>query len=279
MNDGLNGMAAKFMMNVAMRTLVMSAMLVLGSSMVSAQQPYRSPRGPDGHPNLSGIWQAMNTANWDLVEHAGRTGTVVAAGTLTADPGGPGVVEGGEIPYLPEALAQKKKNFEDRLNLDPEVRCYLPGIPRANYMPYPFQIFHTSKAIFFAYQYAGAVRNIYLKDPGAAPIDTWMGQPVGHWEGDSLVIDNTGFDQRTWFDRAGDFHSDALHVIERFTLSGPNILNYEATIEDKNVFSRPWKIRMPLYRHVEKDARLMEFKCVEFVEDLIYHDLSKAPGK
>lgn len=244
-----------------------------------AQQSYKAPRGPDGRPNLNGIWQAINTANWDLVDHAARTGTVVAAGTLTADPGGPGVVEGGEIPYLPEALAKKKKNFDNRLTLDPEVRCYLPGIPRAHYMPYPFQIFQSPKAIFFAYQYAGAVRNIFLKDPGPAPTDTWMGQPVGHWDGDTLVIDNTGFDERTWFDRAGDFHSDALHVVERFTPAGPDILTYEAMIEDKNVFSRPWKIRMPLYRHVEKNARLMEFKCVEFVEDLIYGDVAKKPGK
>lgn len=257
---------------------MMMALLAVASTGWSQQQGgYKAPKGPDGHPNLNGIWQALNTANWDLTEHAARPGLVLAAGTLTADPGGMGVVVGGEIPYLPDALAKKKANFEKRLELDPEVRCYLPGIPRANYMPYPFQIFQSNKALFFAYQYAGAVRNVFLKDPGPAPIDTWMGQSYGKWEGDTLVIDVTGLDERTWFDRAGDFHSDQLHVVERFTLIGPDVMNYEATIEDPKVYSKPWKIQMPLYRHVEKGARLYEFKCVEFVEDLIYGGLSKKP--
>ena len=234
---------------------------------------------PDGKPNLNGIWQAMNTANWDLQEHAARPGLVVALGAEGAEPGGPGVVVGGEIPYLPSARQKKKENFDHRLTADPEIKCYLPGVPRATYMPYPFQILQSEKALFFAYEYDGAVRNIYLKDPGPAPADSWMGQSYGHWEGDTLVIDVTGLDERTWFDRAGDFHSDALHVIERYTLRSPDILEYEATIEDPKVFSRPWKIEMPLNRHVEKDARLMEFKCVEFAEDLMYGKFDKKPGK
>ena len=252
--------------------------LLLAVARVSAQAP-QPRRLPDGKPDLNGIWQAMNTANWDLEEHAARPGLVVATGAIGAEPGGPGVVEGGEIPYLPAAKEQKKANFENRLAADPEVKCFLPGVPRATYMPYPFQIFHSTKAIFFAYEYAGAVRNVFLKDPGPAPADSWMGQSVGHWEGDTLVIDVTGLDERTWFDRAGDFHSDALHVIERYTPMGPDILSYEATIEDPKVFSRPWKISMPLYRHVEKDARLMEFKCVEFAEDLMYGQFTKKDGK
>jgi len=255
----------------------MSAILLAASIPVVAQQAYHAPKGADGHPNFNGIWQALNTANWDLVDHAARPGLVIADGTLSADPGGIGVVEGGEIPYLPAALEQKKKNFANRLKLDPEIRCYLPGLPRANYMPYPFQIFQSPKAIFFAYQYAGAVRNVFLKDPGPAPVDSWMGQSFGKWEGETLVIDVTGLDERTWLDRAGDFHSDALHVVERFTMIAPDILSYEATIEDPKVFSRPWKIKMPLYRHVEKGARLVEFKCVEFVEDLLYGDYTKKP--
>jgi hypothetical protein len=200
-------------------------------------------------------------------------------GAIGAEPGGPGVVEGGEIPYLPAAKEQKKQNFEHRLAADPEVKCFLPGVPRATYMPYPFEIFQSEKAIFFAYEFAGAVRNIFLKDPGPAPIDSWMGQSVGHWEGDTLVIDVTGLDERTWFDRAGDFHSDALHVVERYTPLGPDTLSYEATIEDPKVFSRPWKIKMPLYRHVEENARMMEFKCVEFAEDLMYGQYSKKASK
>ena len=263
-----------------MRTLFRT--LVIATGIIGAafgQTAARVPRLPDGKPNLSGIWQAMNTANWDLQEHASRPGLVIAMGAIGAEPGGPGVVEGGEIPYLPAAKEQKKANFANRLTADPEVKCFLPGVPRATYMPYPFQILHSPKAIFFAYQYDGAVRNIFLKDPGPAPADSWMGQSYGKWEGDTLVIDVTGLDERTWFDRAGDFHSDALHVVERYTPQGSDILQYEATIEDPKVFSRPWKIRMPLYRHVEKDARLMEFKCVEFVEDLMYGEFNKKTNK
>jgi len=255
------------------------AFLFLAVARVSAQPAPQPRRLPDGKPDLNGIWQALNTANWDLQEHAARTGLVVALGAVGAEPGGPGVVEGGEIPYLPAARDKKKANFENRLTADPEVKCYLPGVPRATYLPYPFQIFHSTEAIFFAYEYAGAVRNIFLKDPGPAPADSWMGQSVGHWDGDTLVVDVTGLDDRTWFDRVGDFHSDALHVIERYTPRGPDILWYEATIEDPKVFTRPWKIEMPLYRHVEKDARLMEFKCVEFAEELMYGKFAKKPGK
>jgi len=236
-------------------------------------------RLPDGHPNLSGIWQAMNTANWDLEEHPSRPGPVLALGAAGAEPGGLGVVEDGAIPYLPAALEKKKSNFEHRLSQDPEIKCYLPGVPRATYQPHPFEILHSTKAIFFAYEFAGAVRNIFLKDPGPAPADSWMGQSVGHWEGDTLVIDVTGLDERTWFDRAGNYHSDALHVVERYTPKGPNTLWYEATVEDPKVFARPWKISMPLYRHLEKNARLAEFKCVEFAEDLMYGQFTKTEKK
>lgn len=242
----------------------MLAILLVASTPGAAQQAYHAPKGPDGHPNFNGIWQALNTANWDLVEHAARPGTVIQDGTLSADPGGTGVVEGGEIPYLPAVLATKKKNFENRLKLDPEIRCYLPGVPRATYMPYPFQIIQSSKALFFAYQYDGAVRNVFLKDPGPAPADSWMGQSFGKWEGETLVIDATGFDERTWLDRAGDFHSDALHVVERYSRTGPDTIGYEATIEDPKVFTRPWKISLTLYRRPEKNFQLMEYDCYAY---------------
>ena len=240
---------------------------------------YRAPRTSDGHPNLNGIWQAMNTANWDLEAHAARQGLVLEFGAVGAEPGGLSVVEGGTIPYLPAALAQRKENFQNRLKADPEIMCYLPGVPRATYLPYPFQIFQSDKAIAIAYEYDGAFRNIYLKDPGPPPVDTWMGQSVARWEGDTLVVDVTGLDERTWFDRSGNYHSDALHVIERYTPRSADTLMYEATIEDAKVFSRPWKISMPLYRHVEKDAQLLEFKCVEFIEDLMYGHFTKKSSK
>src|SRR5262249_21154539 len=162
--------------------------------------------------------------------------------------------EGGEIPYTLEALKKRNENRENWLTSDPEIKCYLPGVPRATYMPYPFQILQSAKAVFIAYEYAGAVRNIYMKDPGPPPIDSWMGQSVGRWEGDSLVVDVKGFHDQSWFDRSGNFHSDQLHVVERYTRTGRDVIDYEATIEDPQVFTRPWQIRMPLYRRIEPNA-------------------------
>ena len=260
---------------------------------IAGQAPaaYRAPRLPDGKPDLNGIWQALNEANYDLEEHMARAAlqlragpygpvpaaSVLALGAVGAVPPGLGVLEAGEIPYLPEAAKKKKDNQEHWLERDPEIKCYLPGVPRATYMPQPFQLFQSTKSIFIAYQYAGATRDILLKDPGPAPVDSWMGQSVARWEGDTLVVDVTGFNDQSWLDRAGDFHSDALHVVERYTRTAPDILSYEATIEDKNVFSRPWKISMPLYRRLEKNAQLLDFKCVEFVEELLYGKWRKKP--
>jgi hypothetical protein len=259
---------------------------------VSGQQAstYRAPRTPDGHPDLNGIWQALNEANWDIQMHVARPALavrpgpygpvpakeVVALGAIGAVPPGTGVVE-GELPYLPAALAQKKKNQDNYLASDPEVKCYLPGVPRATYMPYPMQIFQSTKAFFIAYEYAGGVRNIYLKDPGPAPADSWMGQSVGRWEGDTFVVDVTGLNDQTWFDRSGNFHSDQMKVTERYTRTGPDMISYEATITDPQTFSRPWKMNMALYRRAEKNAQLMEFKCVEFVEELMYGQWRKKP--
>ena len=260
---------------------------------IAGQAPaaYRAPRLPDGKPDLNGIWQALNEANYDLEAHMARAAlqlragpygpvpaaSVLALGAVGAVPPGLGVLEAGGIPYLPEAAKKKKDNQEHWLERDPEIKCYLPGVPRATYMPQPFQLFQSTKSIFIAYQYAGATRDILLKDPGPAPVDSWMGQSVARWEGDTLVVDVTGFNDQSWLDRAGDFHSDALHVVERYTRTAPDILSYEATIEDKNVFSRPWKISMPLYRRLEKNAQLLDFKCVEFVEELLYGKWRKKP--
>ena len=270
-------------------TSAAAAMLVVTARL--AGQGYRSPRGPDGHSDLNGIWQALNEANFDIEGHVahpamalrpGPYGPVPAApvlslGAVGAVPPGLGVVEGGAIPYKPEALAKKKENQQDWLNRDPEIKCYLPGVPRATYMPYPFQIVQSASAITFAYEYAGAVRNIFLKDPGPAPTDSWMGQSVGHWDGDTLVIDVTGMNDQSWFDRAGNFHSDKLRVVERYTRTSSDAISYEATIDDPNVFTQPWKMSMPLYRRLEKNAQLLDFKCVEFVEELLYGTYRKHP--
>jgi len=238
---------------------------------------YQGPRTKDGRPDLSGIWQALNTANWDLVAHAAQAGHVVALGAQNAEPGGMGVVVGGEIPYLPAALARKKENYEKRFTDDPEIKCYMPGVPRATYLPFPFQILQSQQVIHIAYEFAASARTIFLGQAPAVEIDSWMGQSVGHWQGDTLVVDVTNLSDQTWFDRAGDFHSDALHVVERYTPISAGVLQYEATIDDPKVFSRPWKISMPLYRHVEEHARLMEFRCAEFVEELLYGQYRKKP--
>ena len=239
--------------------------------------PYRAPR-LDGHPNLNGIWQALNTANVDLQAHAARSSPVVALGAVGAMPPGLGVVEGEEIPYKPAALAKKKANGEHWVTEDPEVKCFMPGVPRATYQPFPFQIIQGPKTVLFAYEFASASRIVYMENPQKPPVDSWMGWSNGHWEGETLVVDVIGFNDQSWFDRAGDFHSDKLHVVERYTAASPDRLTYEATIEDPDVFTRPWKISMPLYRHTEKNAQLLEFKCVEFVEELLYGQYRKQPA-
>ena len=287
MRKGMSTMIAAFGGALAVAAMSLAVVPVAGQQAAA----YRAPRGADGHPDLNGIWQAMGSANYDIQAHVARpamalrpgpygpvpAAAVLALGAVGAVPGGLGVVEGDEIPYLPAALAQKKKNQEDWLTLDPEVKCYLPGVPRANYMPFPFQIFQSSKAIFMAYEYAGATRNIYLKDPGPAPVDSWMGQSVGRWDGDTLVVNVTGFNDQSWFDRSGNFHSESMTVVERYTRTSPDVITYEATITDPKTFSRPWKMSMPLYRRQEKNAQLMEFKCVEFVEELLYGKFRKNP--
>ena len=257
---------------------------------------YIPPRGPGGvHPDLNGIWQALGTAHYDIERHMARPSLqlregprgplpsrgTVALGTVAAVPPGPGVVvdegKGDGIPYTAEALAQRDENRAHWLDRDPEIKCYLPGVPRATYMPFPFQIIQGEHDIFFAYQYANAVRNIYREDPGPAPIDAWMGQTVASWDGDTLVLDVTGLLADTWLDRAGNHHSEQLHVVERYTPTGPNHLHYEVTIEDPAVYTRPWKISLPLYRRMETDLQLMDFKCVEFVEELLYGEWRRHP--
>ena len=254
---------------------VMLAVIVAGGQ--TQTRAYRAPRA-DGRPNLNGIWQSLSEAYWDIEAHAAAPGPIAQLGASHVIAGGPGIVEGGMIPYKPEALQKKKDNYAHRLERDPEIKCYLPGVPRANYMPYPFQIVQSAKHIMMVYTYATAVRTVYMDEHKEAPADSWMGWSNGHWEGETLVVDTTGFNDQTWFDRAGNFHSDALHVIERFTATDPDHLLYEATIEDPNVFTSAWKISLPLYRRVEKNAQLMELKCVEYVEDLIYGHLRKQPA-
>jgi hypothetical protein len=285
-----NKMSLKRVTRVVVAGVILTAAGLLAAQ--AAQAPrYRAPRADGGKPDLNGIWQAMNEANYDLEGHNARSAlalrpgpygpvpaaAVLALGAVGSVPPSLGVVEGGEIPYKPEMLAKKKENQENWLTRDPEIKCYLPGVPRATYMPQPFQIFENAKQILITYQWDGAVRNVFMKDPGPAPVDSWMGQSVGHWEGETLVVDVTGLNDQAWFDRAGNFHSDQLHVVERYTRTSPDVISYEATIDDPKVFTRPWKISMPLYKRQEKNIQLLDFKCVEFVEELMYGPYRKKP--
>ena len=252
--------------------------VVLAACAGEAQEgAYRAPRTPHGTPDLGGIWQANNSANWDLEPHAARMGPLFQLGAAFSVPPGLGVVEGGEIPYLPDAKAKRDENRANWLKLDPEIKCYMPGIPRATYMPYPFQIVQSNDTILFSYEYASASRVVRLNNQEQSPAPAWMGWNVGRWEGETLVIDVTDHMPDTWFDRAGNYHSDALKVTERYTAIDANTLQYEASIQDPQVFSRPWKISMPLYRRREANAQLMEYKCVEFTEELLYGHLRKKP--
>jgi hypothetical protein len=234
------------------------------------------PRAWDGKPDLSGIWQTIGTANWNLEEHEASAGPA-AFGALGATPPGKGVVLGAEIPYQAWALEQRQQNFANRYGEDPEAKCYLPGVPRATYMPYPFQILQGTGKIMIVYGVAEANRTIHMDkaNPESAPIDSWMGRSHGRWEGDTLVVDVAGFNGQAWFDRAGNFASDTLRVEERYTLIGPDAMRYEATLEDPNVYTAPWKISMPLYRRLEEDAQVLEFKCVEFSEEMLYGHLRR----
>ena len=250
------------------------------------------PRLSDGHPDMNGIWQVLNEANYDLEPHMARhsmqlregpVGPVPSIPTLRmgavgAVPGSLGViVGGGKIPYTQAARALKEENAANWIDRDPEVKCYMPGVPRATYIPMPLQIIQSEKDVFIAYQFAGAVRDIYMDNPGPSQVDSWMGWSVGHWEGDTLVVDVTGLGDGSWLDRAGSHHSYRLHVVERYTMIGPNHIQYEGTIEDPEVLTEPFTIAMPLYRRIEENARLMDFRCVEFVEELLFGEWRRTP--
>ena len=236
----------------------------------------RVPRTADGKPNLNGIWQTFGGANWNLEDHGASAGPFFQEGALGAIPAGQSVVEGGgDIPYTPAALAKRNDNARNRLTLDPEVKCYMPGIPRANYMPYPFQIVQSPQNVLFAYEYASANRVVNMGKPTEAPVDSWMGWSNGKWEGDTLVVDVTGLNGNAWLDRAGNYTTDSTHVVERFNLIDADHMNYEATIEDAKLYTKPWKVQLTLYKHMEKNFQLLEFKCVEFAEEMLYGHLRK----
>jgi hypothetical protein len=267
------------------RRATLLAAIAAGAALVASLAPAEPARAADpqhpakigGKPNLNGVWQAITGAYWNVEDHsASGLSNFWQLGAIAAIPAGQSVVDGdGKIPYLPAALAQRDENRAGWPKTDPEAKCYMPGIPRATYMPYPFQIVQGDGDILFVYEFASANRIVHMSKHQEPPVDSWMGWSNGHWEGDTLVIEVTGNNDQTWFDRAGNYHSDQLKVTERYTLKDENHLQYEATIEDPQTFSRPWKISLPLYKRVEPNSQLLEFKCVEFSEELLYGDLTK----
>jgi hypothetical protein len=288
-------MSRRTLVAAIMATAVVTAIVSVSMTRLTGQTA-RPARTADGKPNFSGVWQAINEANWDLQAHDARPGAVtqrstypyayaevpaapvLALGAAAIVPGSIGVVQGdGQIPYTPAAAMKKAENAANWIDRDPELKCYLPGIPRATYMPYPFQIVQSSTKVQMVYTFSNAARTIHLDTVAGPPDDTWMGHSVGRWDGDTLVVDVTHFNDKTWFDRAGSFHSDALHVVERFTPITADALRYEATIEDPKVFTRPWTIAMPIYRRLEPNIQLLDYPCIDFTEEFLYGHLRKQP--
>lgn len=270
--------------------LAAAAILIAGTSVIAqqasakaaAKAPARAsttaPATIGGHPNINGVWQTMSGADFGLEPHSAETSpgpnSERELGAIAAIPAGLGVVEGGVIPYLPEAKQTRDANAKAGPSKDPEANCYLPGIPRATYaLGLPFQIIQGGGDILIAYEYDSANRVIAMGPVGIPPIDTWMGTSYGHWEGNTLVVTTLAQNGETWLDRTGNYLTNGATVIERFTLKDKDHMNYEVTIEDPSVYSKPWKMSMPLYRRVEPNAQILEFKCVPFAEMHLYGDL------
>jgi hypothetical protein len=237
--------------------IALSTALTAASQSTPAPHPQPLPRTADGKPDLQGIWQASSTAAADLQDHAASLHMLA----------GRSVVDGNEIPYQPWAAKKKAENFQNRLTADPLSKCYIPGVPRVMYLDFPFQIFQTPKAIAMAFEWELDYRLIYTDGtPHPADADFWMGDSRGHWEGDTLVVDVGNINDKTWFDMAGDFHSDALHVVERYRMTGRDTIQYEAAIQDSKVFTKPWTINIALKRRTDRD-RLFEYSCESEVEE------------
>ncbi len=252
------------------------AIMSLGSIQAVAQSG-EIARTPDGKPDLSGIWQAMTSAHYDIEPHAAAQGPYPREmGALSAIPAGLGIIEGGRIPYNEQSARQRDANKAAAIENDPLAKCYMPGVPRANYLPFPFQIVQSREVILIAYEMAEANRILYVDQPDVeSQVDAWMGHSNAHWEGDTLVVRVSGQMPDTWFDQAGNHHSFAMVVEERWTATGADHLNYEATITDANTFTQPWKVSFPLYRRVEENMQLLEFKCAEFAEEYLYGEWRK----
>ncbi|MEM7078225.1 MAG: hypothetical protein AAF513_06295 [Pseudomonadota bacterium] len=264
--------------NMYIRCLALLVLtLVCGSCETPAAKTAELDRDTGTVPDLNGLWQALGTAHWSLEGgHAIKGPATNVLGALGGIPAGRSYVVGGSIPYTAEAAAKRADYRAEWNQWDPAVKCFIPGIPRQTYMPLPFHIVQSENKIFIAYEWGSNSRMIHLDRPGTrAELPSWMGYSTARWEGDTLVVEVTDQMPDTWLDATGTWHSDELKVTERYTLRTPNHIHYEATIEDPQVFTEPWTIAMPLYRRMEDDARLLEYKCVPFAEDAVYGHLRR----
>jgi len=228
--------------------------LAQSSLSASNQAPEGIPRLASGRPDFSGIWQTLSEADYDLEPHAGRRDA----------PPGPGVVEGGEIPYLPAAEEQRQLNFEARAEADPRLQCHVLGVPRGVYYPAPFQVFQRDNDLTLVHQLGNQVRVIHTNGsdhPVEQNQEFWLGDSRGRWEGDTLVVDITDFGPENWLDRSGNYHSEQLHVLERWRFIDADTVAYSATLEDPQVFSRPWTINVLLHRRRDPGFSLIEDYC------------------
>jgi len=233
-----------------------------GAQSVSAEAPSTLPRSADGKPDLSGIWQALSGPEFDIEAHGPRPDA----------PPGLGIVEGGSIPYTPAGLAQKQKNYAARAAADPRNKCFTLGVLRGTYSGEPFQIFQRPRDLTLLYQFGHPVRTIHTngtRHPDGH-IDFWLGDSRATWEGDTLVVDVNDFNGETWLDRAGNHHSDALHVVERWRLIDANTLEYRATLDDATVYTRPWSLSVLLHRRREPGAQILENYCYTLGYDQYY---------
>ncbi len=243
------------------------SLLFLGvSARAQSASRYAPPRLSDGTPDFRGIWQAHSPAYVDLEGFGHAGGYKAATKSVIVDP------PDGKVPYLPDALRQRDANFKNRATADPALNCYQAGIPRAVLLPTPFQIVQSVGNLAIIYTDNHAYRII---DPDSVPhddgIDFFMGDSRGHWEGDTLVVDVTDLGDQTWLDQAGNFHSDQLHVVERYTMLDANILSYEARLEDPKTYAKPWTIRVRLYRDIRPAARIVEDECLEGADGRWHH--------
>jgi hypothetical protein len=262
--------------NRFIRTFVIAATISFAGVSAARAQQLDRPATVSGHPNFNGIWQALNTAYWNLEGHSveGLSKDFWQLGAIAVIPAGESVLRGGgPIPYLPEALKKRDENRSNWPAADPEAKCYMLGVPRSTYQNFPFQIFEGEGDLLMVYPFAATNRIIYMKDHSDLPVDSWMGKSNGAWEGEVLVVTTTSQNGQSWLDRAGNYATNQLKVTERFKLLDLNHIWYEATLDDPQTFSRAWTIEMPLYRRIDNNAQLLEHKCVPYTDMLLYHDL------